>query len=54
VFLILEKYENNVSYILEINNKKHIMHINETIRKYRKSIDFHSKELDKIFDFIKK
>jgi len=54
VFLILEKCENNVSYILEINNKKHIGIINETIIKYGKSIDYQSQELDKIFDFIKK
>jgi len=42
-----------VSYVLEINNKKHIGIINETIIKYGKSIDYQSQELDKIFDFIK-
>ena len=52
VFLILEKCENNVSYVLEINGKKHIGNINNTIIKYVKSIDYQSNELDKMFDFI--
>ena len=53
IFLILEKCDNNISYILEINNEKHIQNINETIIKYSKTIDYKSHELDKIFDFIK-
>ena len=53
IFLILEKCDNNISYIFEINNEKHIGIINETIRKHSKKIDYQSQELDKIFDFIK-
>lgn len=53
VFLTLEKFDSNVSYILEINNKKHIGKIEEIIQKASKRIDFQSKEIDKIFDFIK-
>jgi len=53
VFLILEKCEDNVSYVLEINNYKNLGYINETIKKFSKRIDYQSEELDKIFDFIK-
>jgi hypothetical protein len=53
VFFIIEKYDDNISYILEIDNKKHIGNINETIRKFSKNIDFQSNDIDKIFLFIK-
>ncbi len=53
VFLTISKFEDKITYILEIDNKKYIGNINNTIRKIIKTIDFHSKEIDKIFEFIK-
>ena len=53
VFWIIERNDNKISYILEIDNKKRIGNISEIIKKNGKRIDFQSKEIDKIFDFIK-
>lgn len=52
VFLTIEKSDDNISYILEIDDKKYIGTINETIKNF-KSINFQSKEIDKICNFIK-
>lgn len=53
VFLIIERNDNKISYILEINNKKHIGNILDVLKTVGKKINFQSKEIDKIFDFIK-
>jgi hypothetical protein len=53
VFLIIERNDNKISYILEINNKKHIGNILDLLKTDGKKINFQSKEIDKIFDFIK-